>query len=766
MKRKIFINNSTLENSTLNSYNFSILNNTLTIHYDNKDSLDTISYYKKSTGKIKINKNINEKKKINGNTNLRNRKNMKNKNNFNNKNLLPIEYARSLKFSYNNFIQATNTQFYNYNKKALYKNCYISKIMNNKYIYSINTIKVNSTYNLKKGKSPNNIKKLKNKDSLKLKRTKELSPNKINKKINKIQSCFRGFIVRHKLYNTLFIYSTLEKLFDIFNKKFNIYKNILMTYIISNKKKSIINNELKNEIEADNNNSNDHNENSSKKIQFSSVPKNKNKKYDICNIENFNIIQISNHKCDIFEPKNNIINYTICNNNNININKITNINSVFRDNVDNQNVIKENPFNYEKTIYEEKIKKLKEENKELKEKNIQFQKAQLEYNNIKIENEKLNNINNDIIKEKEKLIYELKNSKDEYNNLLKEKNNIRNYNIINEIEINLNEEKKTYLNKTLNEEKNIKCKKNNNIIIDDSYSQKPKITDKKEREKYLKNLFKVKVYEMRDYIHKCFIKFYYNGIFLQMTGKLKHLEKNKNNDKESPECHILSFISEDSEKNINDKESNNYNKGENKKIENKEIDEKKKKKNDLKERMKKSRGLRRLMAKKANERIETLRKYFYKFYRAGIVSKFRNMRKKKTCEFRGSISLEFGRKIVDGENPEKKILKMKNSKYLSKKEIEEKEELKEKIIKSLKKIIFKADRRNIIIMKKIFDQFYLKSKLDSLTDIINNDKEKIKKKKKIRKKKKTGEKKNEKEGAKNSEFKICEGDKEKGNENY
>ena len=91
MKRKIFINNSTLENSTLNSYNFSILNNTLTIHYDNKDSLDTISYYKKSTGKIKINKNINEKKKINGNTNLRNRKNMKNKNNFNNKNLLPIE---------------------------------------------------------------------------------------------------------------------------------------------------------------------------------------------------------------------------------------------------------------------------------------------------------------------------------------------------------------------------------------------------------------------------------------------------------------------------------------------------------------------------------------------------------------------------------------------------------------------------------------------------------------------------------------------------
>ena len=57
------------------------------------------------------------------------------------------------------------------------------------------------------------------------------------------------------------------------------------------------------------------------------------------------------------------------------------------------------------------------------------------------------------------------------------------------------------------------------------------------KEARLKNLFKNKVFEMKEYLHKNFMKFYYNGIFLEMTGKIKKEEKkgdtkvvsNKNN---------------------------------------------------------------------------------------------------------------------------------------------------------------------------------------------------------------------------------------------
>ena len=55
----------------------------------------------------------------------------------------------------------------------------------------------------------------------------------------------------------------------------------------------------------------------------------------------------------------------------------------------------------------------------------------------------------------------------------------------------------------------------------------------------------------------------------------------------------------------------------------------------------------------------------------------------------------------------------------------------------MEKIIFKIDRKNMIIMKTIFQKFYLKAKLESVTNIIDNDKVKKKKKKKMKKKNKS-----------------------------
>ena len=54
------------------------------------------------------------------------------------------------------------------------------------------------------------------------------------------------------------------------------------------------------------------------------------------------------------------------------------------------------------------------------------------------------------------------------------------------------------------------------------------------KRKRLRNLFKNKLFMLRDITRKYFLRFYYNGIFLQMTGKLNHLNKNliKNSDEQ------------------------------------------------------------------------------------------------------------------------------------------------------------------------------------------------------------------------------------------
>ena len=74
--------------------------------------------------------------------------------------------------------------------------------------------------------------------------------------------------------------------------------------------------------------------------------------------------------------------------------------------------------------------------------------------------------------------------------------------------------------------------KNNNIEDDDdngtnrnlylSRIQDRDFTSPEERKlkrERLKNLFKNKVFEMRDYLHRHFMKFYFNGIFIEMKRK-------------------------------------------------------------------------------------------------------------------------------------------------------------------------------------------------------------------------------------------------------
>ena len=769
MKTKKVSNNCSTDLSTINTNSFSPKNNN---NYTNNSNINNcqesyiINHSKKSTCKKTQNKKVfNDMKK------QKDKKPITNKKNNNNNNLKAQKYVKPSNYTFNNHIFYINTQYELYNKAERYRINNIFKVIanNNEYRFNLNSnINTNRNENQQNTKNKIVLKNKNKKNSVNngdiINKSNDINNNKyiesvLNQKVILIQSYCRGYFARNKLYNTLLIYSKFTKIFHIIQNKFNSYKNFFFNNIIFKSKNINDNNKEKNYkniiVETTNNfsicNSNNTNMNSNKK--------NKKINYMICNVNNIDIIDNSN-KIDndnIFKNKQSIINYTICNINNINIidnsklppheNKkgeikhesVNNANNT--DDIENNNKDDKSLFNEEKKIYEKKIKELTDENKNIKEENIQYQKNEDKYNQLKQENEKLISINEDINKQKDQLLIELKSTKEEYDKLLKEKVTPSLFNIIKQNEINIIGEKKDNINNS-NINENITNINNNNINT--NINSKPK-DEKKEREKHLKNLFRNRVFEMRDYIHKCFIKFYYNGVFLQMTGKLNHidnvkktdnndntniLENNTNNDNKNDNHNINNDneINKEKEKEKEDKEKQEINK---------EKEKEDKEKNELKERLKKSRGLRKLMNKKANERLELLRINFFKFYRAGIVSQFRNAKKRKTCHFKGNFNFGIANEIT----PEERI-KTQTSKALTSKALKEKEELKKKTLYILGKIIFRADRRNMIIISKCFKKYLLKAKLESLKSIIGNDNVKKKKKKKGKKKNKSMEKEN------------------------
>ena len=228
---------------------------------------------------------------------------------------------------------------------------------------------------------------------------------------------------------------------------------------------------------------------------------------------------------------------------------------------------------------------------------------------------------------------------------------------------------------------------------------------------------------------KKFSQFYYNGIFLKMTGKLKHLylekekeEKENKEDKEDKDNNSENYDDVDVLQNIKNR----------KKIvrfKSVIIGEPKKEENNIYTlrksriiRLEKSRGLRKILSKRALEKKELLRLYFFKFYRAGIVSQFKKIKRRKTCQFRIPNSLNIESKESKEIN-EKSNIETKETIFL--KNLKEKEELKKRMVKSLEKIIFKEDRRNKIILKNALQKYFLMTKLESVKNVLEKDKRHI-----------------------------------------
>ena len=162
------------------------------------------------------------------------------------------------------------------------------------------------------------------------------------------------------------------------------------------------------------------------------------------------------------------------------------------------------------------------------------------------------------------------------------------------------------------------------------------------------------------------------------------------------------------------------------------------------------------MNKKAHEKQEMLRHYFYKFYRQGIYSQFRKAQRRRSVEFNAPLSLD-----IEGILHKKEPQKVDDTfTRLKQKQEKEKEELRQKVVKLLKRIFYKTDRRNMVILSKKFKRYYLIVRFETLKNMIA-----VNKVNKLRKKKrKKSHKKNNSDSVEVNKEEIQNNENEK-NEN-
>ena len=235
--------------------------------------------------------------------------------------------------------------------------------------------------------------------------------------------------------------------------------------------------------------------------------------------------------------------------------------------------------------------------------------------------------------------------------------------------------------------------------LNDALNNEEEKKKKLEKKKHLKDLVSKRLKEVKNDFHKMFTKFYYQGLLVEKTKK-QNEESNEGNE-----------LTEGAPTKLRAK------------------------KNPVLERRNKARNLRKLMAKKEKEKIDTLRKYFSKFYTNGLLCKLKRNAKysQSTKNVRFNMDVEFY-----NEEENKKEQKEEELTLLDKKRIEEKkkkEELDLKRISALKIIFFKKDRNITIIKKKTIEKWNLRAKLMSLESLKKGKKRDLAKSTRIKKKK-------------------------------
>ena len=217
MRKKFPLFNSSKENNTIKSFKATSTDNSMIIQSGSKASLYARNSSIKSKNKTITNLKVNNEKKKEKNKSIPKKGNYYQANN-----LLPKYYKKPLKYAFNYYIHAVNTQFDNYNRNSSTKKMKTCKLFNrnNKTNFNPYSFKNNSNHHLINGKIQMD-KNIKYRNLINLGRnsynnycstylSKE-DINEINQKIIKIQSNYRYHFSRNKLYNTFLIYGKITK---------------------------------------------------------------------------------------------------------------------------------------------------------------------------------------------------------------------------------------------------------------------------------------------------------------------------------------------------------------------------------------------------------------------------------------------------------------------------------------------------------------------------------------------------------------------------
>ena len=380
---------------------------------------------------------------------------------------------------------------------------------------------------------------------------------------------------------------------------------------------------------------------------------------------------------------------------------------------------------------------------------------------------KENNINEDKNKEIEEKIIDLKREKQLkdlfYNKIIERKNYIHkkfskfyykgimnemknkgknNDKKINEVENkNINEENKNINNienKNINNIENKNISNNNKIeakieeVKNINKDEKPKIIDiKLYKQKQLKNLFYNKLLEMKDYVHKYFMKFYYKGLYFQMkypdlykkqitqekpnNNEIKKEEKsNNNNNNNNNDNNINNDNNNNNNNNINihnDDNNNNKNNNNNNDNNNNNINQSSTS-NTHNEYRYKSKNLKKILKEKEAKNKQLLKHYFNKFYR---IAYFKNLNDKILIYAREEKIKKNQHYNFFKENMIKKI----NSNILKQEQLEKKLE---KDKKTIEFIFYMFKRQKFLYFKKKFDFWFILSKIIRINSTLSKDK--------------------------------------------
>jgi hypothetical protein len=225
--------------------------------------------------------------------------------------------------------------------------------------------------------------------------------------------------------------------------------------------------------------------------------------------------------------------------------------------------------------------------------------------------------------------------------------------------------------------------------------------------------------------------------------KNKNSPQNENNSSNTNPINQINDVNKVNENNIINTNSNDTNINSINIISEEKTEEVEKKKENKYE---KSRGLRRLLNRKAKEKKDLLRKYFFKFYQAGVLISLRQNAKRASLykkmegvDFETAMNTVIRSVSINGievnensnvEDFQAALTKRREEKkcqeemeearieeeHVEKENEERLNELKKIKEKALQILFCKLDRNNQKILKQKFDVYYLKSKVLSLNE--------------------------------------------------